>query len=371
MLVVLHLNLDLPSQVVTSITDATDPVPTSGTISETAVTTQDLIDHAIRRCGKQPSEVSGENLDTAARVLHMFMTSLANRGIALWALEHEVLAMTPGVSSLLFPSGTVDVLDMRLRTLTKLTGTPSVPVLDDGSASTFYNFGFSGGEYVMTPAGASRVTTVGFLPATSSVWDVSIQYSADNQASWTEVYHNESLGVAAGAWTWFDVQGIVGATDVRAVFAAGTGVSVKEVYFGHSPREIPINKINRTQYASMPDKTVLGRPVQFWLDLQRTSPVAHLWPTPSEDMRYAQVTTYIQRHMQDVGDLSQVVEVPRRWYMAIVNNLAKELALELPNIDPARRAELKIEAQESLSDAWAGQSDGARTQIRVNLRGYQ
>lgn len=371
MLFLFQINLDLDNAVVAAAAAAQEPVPTSGTINQQRITTGDLIDHAFRRCTIQPSTVTGENLDTAVRLLHMNLSRLASLGIPMWAIEREVIGFQPGVSTQLFPFGTVEVLNLNLRQTSRITGTPSIAALNDDDLLVPYNFGFAGGTYTLTFDSVADVSTVGIMPGVTATWDATIEYTTDGGATWLPAWENEALSVVRGNWLWLDIEGAIQATAIRLVVAPGSSFVVNEVYFGNNGREVPLSLMNRDDYSSLPNKAATGRPVQYWLDKQRSTPAAHLWPTPSAAMKYYQLTTYVQRAIQDVGDLSQIVEIPRRWYLAVINGLAKELAMEVPGVPPDVKADLKIEAKETLSEAWAGETDSAPVRLRYNLRPYQ
>lgn len=368
MLFLFRMNLDLASPAVSASALRFNQVETSGVVSETRVTTQDLIDHAFRRCTIQPSAVTGENLETAERLLHVNLTRLASKGIAMWAIEKEILGVKPGAYTFPFPNGTVDVLNMNLRTTTRLTGTPSEAVLNDDNLSTSFNYGFSGGTYTLTLSSAQTVTTVGVLAGATTTWNLSVEYTTDG-STWEEAYSDE-VDVTDGQWTWFDIESVSNAIGIRFSVEAGALFAARQVYFGNQPREVPLYKMNRTEYSALTDKTVAGRPVQYWLDKQRLNPVANLWPVPMDSMKYYQVTTYFQRHIQDVGNLSQIVEIPRRWYLAVINQLALELAMEMPGVPPERFDVLDKMATRTLAEAWDGETDSSKTRFRFNLRGY-
>lgn len=344
-------------------------VETSGVVSETAVTTNDLIDHAFRRCKIQPAEVTGENLDTASRLLHMNLTRLASKGIALWAIEHQALGLTPGVSTTIYPNGTVDVLNVNLRMTNRVTGTSSEPQVADDDLTTPYNYGFSGATYTLTLSQATNVMTIGLMPGNTATWDARVEYTTDG-VTWYQAWLDKTFDVTNQVWAWVNLEGILGATAVRFIVASGVRVILNQIYFGNKPSEAQVTQLNRDEYSNLPDKTVTGRPVQYWLDKQRTTPAIHLWPAPSDSMKYVQLISYLQRHVEDVGKLSQIVEIPRRWYLAVINQLAFELAIEMPTVEPDRIQLLDTLASRTLAEAWDGETDSSKTKFRFNVRPY-
>jgi hypothetical protein len=50
------------------------------------------------------------------------------------------------------------------------------------------------------------------------------------------------------------------------------------------------------------------------------------------------MTVWYSRQIMDVGALTDELEIPQRWYEAIVMNLAHRLSLELPQVPMDRVA---------------------------------
>jgi len=85
----------------------------------------------------------------------------------------------------------------------------------------------------------------------------------------------------------------------------------------------------------------------------------YIWPVPSEAYTIAQVTTYIKRYIMDVGSLTQEIEVPQRWFNAIVYLLAAALAEELPTVDPTLIQILDQKAMRALNQAEMEERDNS------------
>lgn len=74
----------------------------------------DLIEEAYERCGVELR--SGYDLRTARRSLNLLLISWANRGINLWTVEQDTIAMVQGTISYNLPVDTVDLIDHVIRT---------------------------------------------------------------------------------------------------------------------------------------------------------------------------------------------------------------------------------------------------------------
>jgi hypothetical protein len=134
-------------------------------------------------------------------------------------------------------------------------------------------------------------------------------------------------------------------------------------------QEIPLAKINRDDYANLPNKFFLGRPVQFWYDKTIPDPILVVWPAPQVQFTFNQLVLYVQRYIQDVGTLTQAIEVPQRWTLAIIAELSRLLNLHIPEAkgDPVLLAN---EAKTQLDIAWGSETDMAPTYLRPRLWNY-
>ena len=312
----------------------------SGTVSQTVFNTRKVVDHAFRRCRMPPQGVSAEQLQVAQENLYLILSDLANRGLQLWCIDKLILPMYTNTAQIPVPVGTVDLLNTNLRTIQYLSGTTA-------TTSTTSSILFST---------VSTVTTVGILWSAASQPFV-IEYSA-NGSSWTTIETVANPDLVAGEWVWTDIDGSVTAFYWRVRVTTGT-LSATTVSFGNTPNEIVMARLNRDSYNNLPNKTFQGRPLQFWLDRQLNQPFMYIWPVPSEAYTIAQVTTYIKRYIMDVGSLTQEIEVPQRWFNAIVYLLAAALAEELPTVDPTLIQILDQKAMRALNQAEMEERDNS------------
>lgn len=347
---------------------------TSGTVSQTVFNTNKLIDHAFRRCKLAPQQITPEYQQTAKDLLFLLLSTLASKGIALWCVDKELLPMYEGVQTVPCPVGTVDVLNANLRTSNRLSGTASASEGDaenafDGDLSTDCTQTPAAGWLQLELESATSAPLFGIYPAASGTWDFSIQYSNDG-STWTNLYTNSELEVILGEWFWVDIEGVPDALYYRLKANGATILDVGEFYIGNLPNEIPLAKLNRDDYANLPNKFFSGRPVQFWYDKQRDRPLMQLWPSPEAEFTFSQIVLYVQRYVQDVGALTQEIEVPQRWYLAILLDLAVQLAQEIPEVKPGVLAEIAPERDTRMREAWDSETDSAPSYILPNISCY-
>jgi hypothetical protein len=117
--------------------------------------------------------------------------------------------------------------------------------------------------------------------------------------------------------------------------------------------------LNRDDYTALPNKYFLGRPLQFWFDRQIDQPVMRLWPVPNLAATTQQIVLWRHRYIQDVGSMTQELDIPQRWFDAIVALLAAKLAEETPEVDSQLMPILDAKAAKALAEAESEERDNS------------
>ncbi len=347
---------------------------TSGTVSTTVFTTRKVIDHAFRRCKLNPQQITAEYIETAKDLLWLFLSTIAAKGIALWAVEKQIVPMYGYVQDVPLPVGTVDLLDVNLRSIDRPTGiyTSSEGDADaafDGDIDTACVQIAAAGNITVEYESETRLTTFGILPDADGTWDFQIQVS-DDGVIWDTVYTGTDVEMVEQEWLWVDIQGIPPRMACRLLATGATVLNVAEFVAGNNPNEIPLALLNTDNYDSQPNKTFPGRPTEYRYDKQRTQPIMNLWPAPGPEYTFWQLVTRVQRYIQDVGTLTQEIEVPQRWYLAIICELARQLAYSIPEVKAEVMPGLDAEAAKQLKIAWDGEGDGSQVNLRIGIGCY-
>ena len=348
---------------------------TSGTVGTTVFKTRKIIDHAFRRCGMIPQQITSEHLETAQDLLFLVLSSLGTNGTPLWTVNKLLLPMYDRVGSVSTPLGTIDVLDINLRTAQRQLG--EINSASEGTADDAFDSDLSTACTQVAAAGwiqtvmdsAVSIPIFGILPNASGSWDFDVQYS-DDGITWTTLFSEAAYAMVAGTWYWRDVEGVPEAQYWRLQATGTTVLDVKELVFQNQPTEIPMYKLNRTDYNNLPNKTFTGRPLQFWFDKEISQPVLRLWPVPSAGYTFSQITGYSHRQIQDVGTLQEEIEVPQRWYLAIVLELAKNLVTEIKEADINRAPVIFQQSSEETRKAWGSESDGSVVRLLPRISPY-
>ena len=323
----------------------------SGTVSQTTFNTRKVIENAARRCKLPPQSLSAEHVEVANDQLFLLLSDLSNRGIQLWCIEKQIYPLYNGVGDITLDTGTLDVLNSNLRTLQQVTG-----INTDTSTSRQVFF--------PTP---SFVTTVG-IKWTAPAVPLSLQRS-DDGGVWTTI-QTETPTASAGEWTWFDLDSSVATTYFRVLATSGT-LGFSRIYLANTPTEIPIARLSRDDYTNLPNKSFQSnRPLQFWFDRQVQQPVMHLWPVPDLSAETYQIVLWRQRYIMDVGTMTEEIEVPQRWYDAIVSMLAAKLAMEYIEVDAQMIPMLDAKAKEALYYAQQEERDNSPMMILPNIAMY-
>ena len=87
---------------------------TSGTVAFN-MTNAEIIDEAFERCGVDPSSLTVRHLKSAVRSMNLLFSEWANKGVKLWAVEQEEVALAAGVADFTTPAGTIAILEAVLR----------------------------------------------------------------------------------------------------------------------------------------------------------------------------------------------------------------------------------------------------------------
>jgi hypothetical protein len=142
--------------------------------------------------------------------------------------------------------------------------------------------------------------------------------------------------------------------------------------FATSTREVPMYQMTRDTYVSMPNKLSQSAvPLQYFFDKQELTP--YLWFWPAIATIGPQIVIWIQRRLQDVGALTNRLDVPTRWLNAIIFRLSVQMCLELPkelSIE-GRLDVLMQQAEAATREAEDGEVDGAPIRIMPNIGMYR
>lgn len=349
---------------------------TSGIVGVTTISTAQVIDHAYRRCKLLPQQITSEMIATAKRLLWMKLTMLNARGILLSAIDTQLVGLNEGKGNIATLPGNISVLNSNLRQISRISGTPSTP--SGGSAGNAYDEDLSTACTNTVPNGNIDITfddlvtftQVGFVPAASGVWNYLLQWSPDG-AIWNTFLTVTAQAVSAGQWLWYELDGVPSAAAFRLQATNGTTLNVFEIVCGNNPSDIPLAPWDRDTWTQIPNKSMTGRPTDYYWDRRLKTPIFHVWPTPGPGYLLTyMIVNYIQRQLQDVGSLPQGIEIPDRWNLPVIADLAREVAAECKEVPADLTVVLDARADALILEAWNAESDGAPVKFLPDIGCY-
>ncbi len=341
---------------------------------------QTLIDHAARRCGKLAEELTSEQLLTARQSLGFVMTNLINIGIQYWAIKKEVIGLTPDKYIYSLPVGANDVLNALYRTMNRPSGNYAssaggiVGNVADNNVDTICQQNAANGN-ISVDFGTDNpiyAGSIGVLPYVagggSATWTLNLQYSTDG-SSWNTLENIGTVVVTDNQWLWYDIDPGQTVRYYRIVASGGTTLALREWFIGNNSREITMARLNRDDYTNLPNKNfTANQPYQFWFNRTIPQPEINLWPVPSDP--FVQMTVWYSKQIMDVGDLTDELQIPQRWYMATLAMLSHQLALELPQVPLDRVTYLEQQADKYLLLAEQEERDRSPIYFSVNITPY-
>lgn len=348
----------------------------SGTVGQTVINVQTLIDHGARRCGKLAEELTSEQVLSARQSLYFLLSNLGNRGIQFWTITKKVIGLNVDNYIYKLPKGTIDLWNTLYRTLTRPNGAYTssaggvVANVADGDTSTICTQTSPNGN-ISVNYGASNpiyIASIGFLPAATGSWSIIYEYSTDN-ATWSTLLDLGTIDVVNNEWVWNDIVAGQNVPYYRIRAYSGTTLSLREWYLGNNSLEVQMSGLNRDDYTNLPNKNfTANQPYQYWFDRTIPQPSIYIWPTPSTS--FVQMVCWYSRQIDDVGALTDELEIPQRWYEAVQMMLAHRMALELPQVAVDRIQYLEKMADKYLADAESEERDRSPIYWAPNISVY-
>jgi hypothetical protein len=352
----------------------------SGTVGTTVIQVQTLIDHGARRCGKLAEELTSEQLLSARESLYFLLSNLINIGIQYWAIDKKVYGLQANNYVYKLPIGGNDVLQALYRRMNRPTpnstggyassaggivGNAFDNNIDTSCTQTSANGNISVDYGTNNPV---YVGSIGVLPGVSGSFNAVFEYSVDG-ITWSTLLAPGVTAWVNNEWLWYDIEAGQTVQYYRIRETGGNTLVLRELYFGNNSTEITMARLNRDDYTNLPNKNfTANQPFQYWFNRTIPQSEIYLWPVPSDP--FVQMTVWYSRQIMDVGDLYGELEVPQRWFEAVVFMLAHRMSLELPGVDAARIQYLDGQADKYLGLAEAEERDKSPVYFAPNISVY-
>lgn len=370
-------------------------VTTSGTVSTYVFNNEQIINHACRRAGIKPQLLEAEDLQVCLDLLFTLSSEWANAGFPLWTRTFGLLGTAIGSPDVPTPQGTVELLHSYWRILNPYRGAATLP---DGSSDLLLFGGQPNADVTITVAAPdnpsvlvdfttpTEIDTVGvLLGGTAPITTALELYGSDDGGTYTLLQILPSATYTPGTWVYFDLNPTLSPQYLRIQYnvqnQGGTWVLNQLQFALANGQDIENGPLNIDDYYNLPNKQFRsGRPNSVYQDRQVAGPVLKIWPTLNVEGFYNGVTSALMRRMiQDPGTLTQVMEVPQRWYEAVIWRLASRVIHEVPNpemqtADAATKQMLMQDRQQRIpicdsqaarSEALAWSEERVRAPIRL------
>ena len=305
---------------------------TSGTTTfDKTFSIDEIIEESYNRLGQ--FDMSGYNLKTARRSLNIMFQEWGNRGLHFWEVANTNITLETNKNEYRIFRATSDGNS-------------------DGVTST------------LTAAITSTTATAGITIASKNRMPDSgtINVGSEN-ISYTGFNSLELTGVTRG------VNGTTAATHADGASITNFVNQATEIlecsFRNNSNVDSPLEKINRSQYQALSNKTATGQPSQYFVQRFIDHVLITIYLTPSSTQNGDVINFYYEKRIQDAGAYSNATDVPYRFVPCMVAGLSYYLAMKYAQ---PRIQELKLIYEDELARAL--EEDGSSASVYISPKTY-
>jgi len=305
---------------------------TSGTTTfDKTFSIDEIIEESYNRLGQ--FDMSGYNLKTARRSLNIMFQEWGNRGLKFWEVANTNITLVNGQNEYKIFRSTADgnsngVTSTLTAAITSTTATTGI-----------------------TLASIDNMPTTG----TINIGSENISYTGFNSL--------ELTGVTRG------VNGTTAATHADGASITNFVNQATEIlecsYRNNSNVDSPLEKINRSQYQALSNKTATGQPSQYFVQRFIDHVLITIYLTPSSTQNGDVINFYYEKRIQDAGAYSNATDVPYRFVPCMVAGLSYYLAMKYAQ---PRIQELKLIYEDELARAL--EEDGSSASVYISPKTY-
>ena len=287
----------------------------------------EIVEEAFERAGGELR--TGYDLRTARRSLNLLFADWANRGINMWTFEQGTIPLVQGLNTYPLPTDTVDLLEQVIRTQPNQQSNQADLSITRISIST----------YATIPNKLTQARPI-------QIW----MQRLDGQISPTGFTY-----VSANTTD----QTITLTSTANLPTTCYLNIGAETIYYGCVNSSTQIGGVFRAQNGTSQITPSVGTAVYL-----NNVPRVSVWPTPDQGTvasPYYQLVYWRMRRVQDVGDGSNVMDVPFRFIPCMVAGLAYYMAFKVP-----RAMERLPVLKQQYDEAWelASQEDRENAAIR-------
>lgn len=327
-----------------------------------------VIEEAFARIGILPNELEGEPIYEAIRSANLLLTTWANRGLDLFTVRGEIIALNVGQVIYPLAPNTIEVLEVMLRTSTRNLNGIAVSSNGgvagnafDGNPLTACTQNAPNGNISYQWQNAFSISLVGVTSFVDDVYDLVCEASPDG-ITWYTVLTIPTQSYIAGQNNWFDVPTILPGAYFRVRETGGATLNINELYFNNLVNDRTMSPFSRAEYTQQPNKNQPGPPSSFYVDRQ-INPVIKLWPSPNLINNQCLLLNRTSA-IEDLGSLLNSPAIANRFLEPLIFGTAYRLALKYSNKVAPGTAEKMLQGYVDESSA-AMRSDKERVPLRI------
>ena len=307
---------------------------TSGTnVFEKGFSIADIVEESYERIGMQG--VSGYQLKSARRSLNIMFQEWGNRGLHYWEVNNTSLTLATNQKEYeIFRSSSEGNSNGVTTLLTSniLNNATTIPV-----------------------ASVSNMPTSGKIKIDSEI----ISYTGINGLNLTGATRGVDGTTAAAHLTNGPVTNFVnGADDIlEAVY--------RNVSSGSDDIDVSLNKISRSEYQALSNKSSTGQPTQYYVQRFIDKVTITLYLTPGSSQAGDKINYYYVKRIQDAGGYTNDADVPYRFVPCMIAGLSYYLSQKFA---PERIQNMKLLYEDELNRALS--EDGSSTSSYITPKIY-
>lgn len=331
-------------------------LPTSGTFNFQSIEIELIIREAFERIGILGEFVEYQKLDSAKTSINFILLDWMNKSVNLWTLDITYLPLITSQAQYTLPVTVSDIIQASTRTSTRqLNGTAASSAggiaanAFDGDPSTACTQNATNGNisYDYGADNTQKINFIGIQPNNTALYNIVIENSLDG-ATWSLLL-TEEINCVEGVNNWFDILAPTDARYYRLRATNGTTLNIQELYFNNNISDVLMANVSRYEYYSFPNRQTESLPNIYYIHRDIT-PILYVYPTPSS--QYNCLFYSYKKMIQDAGELyTNTLEIPSRFYLALVSRLAYELALKYRSNDIQYLQWLKSESDAAFGTA--------------------
>ena len=305
---------------------------TSGTTTfDKTFSIDEIIEESYNRLGQ--FDMSGYNLKTARRSLNIMFQEWGNRGLHFWEVANTNVTLVNGQNEYKIFRAT-----------------------SDGNSN--------GITSTLTAAIISTTATTGITLASITHMPTAGTINVDSEnISYTGFNDQELTGVTRG------VNGTTAATHLSGATVTNFVNQATEIlemsYRNSSNVDSPLEKINRSQYQALSNKTATGQPSQYFVQRFIDHILVTIYLTPGSSQNGDVINFYYEKRIQDAGAYTNATDVPYRFVPCMVAGLTYYLSMKYAQ---PRIQETKLIYEDELARAL--EEDGSSASVFISPRTY-